>query len=1135
MSRRKQSNPRQIKRPLDHGLGDEEECVPEENELGATEDLASDRTFSVDAEPESENMDFLCSKDEEEGLQEAVEVEGSTKRKNSLELEDWDGPRELEVFLKDGERQIHSRQALPVGTTWGPFEGKIESSPDGGTLKSSVPVALSSGPRWLLDVTWLSVEDNKNNCIVYSKSGQLWCTTTKPVVQGEELIAFAVDLDSRGAGVSQASTMDGVYPARLLDSIQLLPQQATMASILPTAIVNKDIFPCKACGIWYRSERNLQAHLMYYCGGRQRDPSAGAEDGDGGSVHIHSICPFPQCNKRCVGAMDLEVHLSTHSGVKLEDTIPPGSNLKCTICNYTAESLVTFQHHVLSHLSQAAFRCTHCHISFQNHREFLQHQDFHRLGGGKLHKGVEVELSPGSREESQKQSGTELTNKQDSLQNSRRLQNEDVGITTELEKSEKKPVLSTPKGEASAGSKSSFSYTRIKSEPSSPRLASSPVQHNVGPTFPMGPFLSHFAFSQDLSVAPQASEILAKMSELVHRRLRHGRNSYPPMVYSPLMPKGATCFECNITFNNLDNYLVHKKHYCNSRWQHLAKSHDYSSISDKLAETVSPSSRHGSVSMLSPVHPSEAEGHLMQSACLNSSVFDMINASGKVPDKEISGQVKKATTPPGAEETLNSHQTESKSPNSSLAENESDPSKTTCEACKITFSRHETFMVHKQYYCATRHDPPVKRTSANKLPAVQRTMRSRKRRKTYELSSSDQESRPSVGQPGLFGLPLIGSPCTSQEAVENLGERFYPRCNMFSAMVPKHLEASLTAIKPALVSKCNTASHQETDAPIDLSKKCSPHSDKADSSPKRLLDYHECTVCKISFNKVENYLAHKQNFCPMTSAQHDEFDSLEKAVFSDIKSDNNNFDNIFDKSLVKSDKNGSGRLIAQNGNIFPPHLGNLPGIQAPADFQLLPKEESKNLFLSHCFYPRETKKTNTPEQVSPFYGVKPTDYVNGGGVTPGEPNEQKQSPNEGSEGGKGQPAPNGFAHLSDEPLSQLPKTSTAATTLNESNKPEDTSSGSAPSPPESQPHNSQPSESHPSPTWAPESPGNPQGPPSQKSRTEKATLVAKGLNGSIPVAGGKYCHLCDIQFNSLSNFITHKKFYCTSHSAEHVK
>ncbi|TWW79651.1 Zinc finger protein ZFPM2 [Takifugu flavidus] len=51
--------------------------------------------------------------------------------------------RELDAFLKDGERRIHSRQQLPVGTTWGPFEGKIEMSADSTALPFSLLVTLA--------------------------------------------------------------------------------------------------------------------------------------------------------------------------------------------------------------------------------------------------------------------------------------------------------------------------------------------------------------------------------------------------------------------------------------------------------------------------------------------------------------------------------------------------------------------------------------------------------------------------------------------------------------------------------------------------------------------------------------------------------------------------------------------------------------------------------------------------------------------------------------------------------------------------------------------------------------------------------------------------------------------------------
>nr|XP_006010292.2 PREDICTED: zinc finger protein ZFPM2-like isoform X1 [Latimeria chalumnae] len=120
-------------------------------------------------------MDYYCSKGDEEGSQVAAELDGdvhSEKHGQTLgDIDDWDGPGELEIFQKDGERRIQSRQQLPVGTTWGPFAGKIEPSNDNNTLKTKglVPLMLTAGPKWLLDVTWQGTEDNKNNCIVYSK------------------------------------------------------------------------------------------------------------------------------------------------------------------------------------------------------------------------------------------------------------------------------------------------------------------------------------------------------------------------------------------------------------------------------------------------------------------------------------------------------------------------------------------------------------------------------------------------------------------------------------------------------------------------------------------------------------------------------------------------------------------------------------------------------------------------------------------------------------------------------------------------------------------------------------------------------------------------------------------------------
>lgn len=90
---------------------------------------------------------------------------------------------------------------------------------------------------------------------------------------------------------------------------------------------SEDIFPCKDCGIWYRSERNLQAHLMYYCASRQKPPSAASsppQDKAKESYPNERVCPVPQCNKSCPSASSLEIHMRTHSGKSAPWATPPG-------------------------------------------------------------------------------------------------------------------------------------------------------------------------------------------------------------------------------------------------------------------------------------------------------------------------------------------------------------------------------------------------------------------------------------------------------------------------------------------------------------------------------------------------------------------------------------------------------------------------------------------------------------------------------------------------------------------------------------------------------------------------------------------------------------------------------------------
>uniref|UniRef100_A0A673JRV3 Zinc finger protein ZFPM2-like n=1 Tax=Sinocyclocheilus rhinocerous TaxID=307959 RepID=A0A673JRV3_9TELE len=925
-----------------------------------------------------------------------------------LTTEEWDGPRELKMVGEGGERRICSCQALLLGTTWGPFPRKIEAATGG---SDKVSLGLNGGPRWLMDMMWVSAEDGKSNCAVYSKGGHVWCSTTKNIMEGDELAACVVDLHSHLQTPAQTPYGQGMYPARQLDGIRLLPQQAAMASILPGAIINS---------------------------------------------------------------------------LKL-DEITTGSNLKCTICDYTAETLMVLQHHILSHLSQTGLRCGHCHFTFQTPRELVKHQELHghSCTVNKL-KEDKADNSPSSIAGSPQQVRANANTKD--LQES--TVQRDINQMSKLESTESSQT--STKGEGNSGNKASVSYSRVKSEPSSPRLASSPIQHHLPPAFPLPPFIPHVPFSQDITVGPQASEILAKMSELVHRRLRHGGNSYPPVMYSTLVPKGATCFECNITFNNLNNYLVHKKHYCNSRWENTLKPHDFPGLLDKPAGTVSPKIGASLAVMLNAGHPSEVKGH-------EPNPCNPI-AGGKVTD-ELSVQVKKASTPSGAQERPNGTQLDLQ--NQKMPPTETDPNHTTCDACKITFSRHETYMVHKQYYCATRHDPQMKRAN-NKGAANQKTVRPRKRRKAYELATPEQEQMPPMGMPSFLGMPTIGGPYMSKDTLDSF--RDHQRYNMIQGLVPKYPEASLTVSKSALVSKCNTILKEEGDAPIDLSKKCMPQFGNTSVSSKGLMDYHECVVCKISFNKVEDYLKHKQNFCPGTILQNTS--SENKSI---KKEGPRNTSTLLDSALFE--------LPALHGKIEHPNATS--DIQASSEEQQIPiKVDMRSVFQPSGGYPSPAKKMRPDEQIWPYYEIKATDYATGMLVSQSE---RRQSPNEGSEGEKDQPMPDG-SHLSTDDSENQSKSSSLKDNLDLEDKMKDAGNKQ---------HGSPTPESH------ADSPVNCKEStmlvPSLKTE-EVSTSFKRVLNGSIATTSNiKYCRPCDIQFNNLSNFITHKKFYCSSHTAEHVK
>ncbi|NWT72800.1 FOG1 protein, partial [Prunella himalayana] len=675
---------------------------------------------------------------------------------------------ELQLEVQDGHRRVRSRRSLPEGFSWGPFPGSIHSEPASpGHGDTSPPVTLVLGDEscWLSLLPLVPGEPDAN-AVIYRK-GWYW-----------------------GSGGGR-----GPYPCPLSQCLVSLSHCWSM-SLCPAPA--EDVFPCKDCGIWYRSERNLQAHLMYYCASRQsaRAGSPALDEKPKETYPNERVCPFPQCKKSCPSASSLEIHMRSHSGER---------PFVCLICLSAFTTKANCERHLKVHTDTLNGVCHSCGFISTTRDILYSHLVTNHMICQPGSKGevfspgsalpaakplapglsqpnnaslrkcslgaflpealpalpqhvvlpgpppapdtapapVPAPAPPASPPEpragklsppAQPQNGEGPSSASSSSSSSSssgepvRIKEEPAGSpASEAEAPRGGEGAGSPDAGSRTSSPRSLSSAKVKSELASPTPGSSPVPSEPGAGTAGGTvFLPQYVFGHEAAVVPQASEILAKMSELVHSRLKQGHGgAVPPAIYTGApVPKGATCFECEITFNNINNYYVHKRLYCSSR--HLAE--DSPPGARKLkAPPGAPKGPLGPGTLLSPPAgngqgPAAGDGDAGRDA----------TPPAAAPEGKADEGGTKAGSPE-AEGGSGRCSEDSQSPGSSAGdEGDEDPSKTLCEACNIRFSRHETYVVHKRFYCASRHDPPLRRPAAPKVPFLPQPLRTRKRRKLYE-------------------------------------------------------------------------------------------------------------------------------------------------------------------------------------------------------------------------------------------------------------------------------------------------------------------------------------------------------------------------------------------------------------------
>ncbi|XP_078526438.1 zinc finger protein ZFPM1 [Lissotriton helveticus] len=1208
MSRRKQSNPRQIKRSLGD-MEDGEERGPEDNSQ-----LERDGTCSeVDGSAEEESTSPSSSEDSEsnEGADSPKPPENEATVNGDQETETWNGPDELELVTLEGESKVRARWDLLKGLSWGPYKGNFQTtpgSPGPSEMGPRVTLVLEDKQCWLAKLPLVSSELEANS-VIYRKGEEIWYRTTTAITENELISTFLmVEPQAIPNYGVKLEPEDLPYPAALHSGIQLLPQQAGMAAILATAVVNKDVFPCKDCGIWYRSERNLQAHLMYYCASRQNPSSPSVEEKPKETYTYERVCPFPQCKKSCPSASSLEIHMRSHSGERpfvcsichsafttkancerhlkvhtdhlngichgcgftsaTRDILyshlvtnhmicQPGSKgevyspgpgipvvnpltqgltainsssiIKCTLCGFVADGLAGLQQHALAHMQPCALPSTH--------------QSPDRI--------PTPAVSP---------SGSDLTIKkrqQDHMANGEAETPADTPCSSINETVLQVRIKEEPDenhcGEADSAcaqlgqgasrmdgnpssqdpSHPSREMVKVKTEVVSPKPGSSPVPtpvQNEMSALPAGGtvFMPQYVFGHEATVVPQASEILAKMSELVHSRLKQGHGGVPALYAGAPIQKGATCFECEITFNNINNYYVHKRLYCSGR--HLPDDSPPSvrklkATTAKITTTPAPLRISQTTTVVAPVDSSTPVDVKVEA---NAPAIE-----NKVSVVKSEDALAKDTSSEG--DSTSRLSDDSQSPNSSVDDQEEDPTRTVCEACNIRFSRHETYMVHKRYYCASRHDPPSRRTSAGRTPFIPQVVRTRKRRKLFEIHAATNP----VPLP-VLQLSEVSPPQSTLAQVANMAVS-----GPIDSLVGVSRSDALPGI-PGLITVTKSAaipspsSSPDTDGPIDLSKKPRLQSEVIPTTAVvPLTDYHACTACRISFSSLGSYLEHKKYYCPATAIQQ----QLPKIQGPrQVGVSKHGMVNATESMDVRGEDMRKVKVERQSSHspgtaaVSAKSLSLTAAYACVADMDSVPR------------YGGSAKVVPTPASVQaaicPFCPLNAAirgdliehfKHVHGLLVAKPAPGHsiqvnfmdemiatrtQVSSTSENSPPGSA-----GRAAISPQQLGSLsrgdiPNGKEIAPVSSSAGSPIQNSSPRPllPASP-TLPLNNSP---------VPEAPAPPM-------HTDKSVQTPKGLLTPLPNGNHRYCRLCNIRFSSLSTFIAHKKYYCSSHAAEHVK